>query len=690
MRILTISTLWMVYFAVSWAGPKTKVPAKVPATVTEITDSARSSIVTVTQIGRGELREALGTGFIISKDGLIATNLHVIGHARRIQVQLADGKSLDVTSVHATDPALDLAILRVDCNDLKPLPLGDSTELKQGQPVVALGHPQGLQFSVVEGVVSALREVEGTRMIQLAIPIEEGNSGGPLLDMKGCVQGILTLKSAVTENLGYAHPVNDLKLLINKPNPVPMERWLTVGRLDPKAWEPLMGSHWTQHAGVIHVQNAGEGFGGRALCLAKGPELRVPFDVTVSVKLDNESGAAGLAFCSDGGERHYGFYPSNGRLRLTRFDGADVFSWSILADIASPAYRKGDWNSLRVRVDEHKIQCFVNDKLVVERDDAGLRGGSAGLCKFRTTRADFKSYAAGADVRGEAIPGDLTEKLVKELEGFLEKPEERNRTIEKLAAAPVAARSLIEEKTRSLEERVAALRRLEGDVHRQSVTRDIVELLRRPSEQAELLRAALLVSKHDNAELDVEAYLRVAGRMADELRKDPAIKGGTAAAVRRIAKFLFEENGFHGSRGDDIDNLSNSYLNEVLDDREGIPITLSIVFLELARRLGLEDVYGVPLPGRFMVGFDETRDGNKSTMFIDVFDGGKLLKPKEAEALISDRVGLPVDERQLQPATPKAIILRMLYNLSSFAKKPEQAAGYVDLILALDDSSAQE
>jgi len=667
-----------------------KTRPKAAASVAELTDSARPSIVMVTQIGRGGIHEALGTGFVISPDGLIATNQHVVGQARRLQVQFADGGVADVTSVHASDPTLDLAIIKVDRHELKPLPLGGTDDVKQGQQVIALGHPQGLQFSVVEGVISATREIEGARMIQVAIPIEVGNSGGPLLDLQGRVLGIITLKSARTENLGFAHPVDDLKRLVNKPNPVPMERWLTIGRLDPKAWSPLLGGRWTQHAGVIHVEDAGEGFGGRALCISKGPPPALPFEAEVTMKLDNEAGAAGLAFCCDGRDQHYGFYPSGGKLRLTRFNGPDVFTWTILADVPVAAYKKGAWNTLRVRVDAEKIQCFVNDQFAIEATDTGLRGGSAGVCKFRTTRADFKKFAVGPDLRKKTAPEQLAGSLRKELERYLEKPAQRDKTMEKLAAEPAVARNLLEDKARALEDQAASLRKLQSDVHRQSVALELAALLRRPADQTDLLRAGLLIARHDNPEIDVDAYIRIAERMADELCSDPAIKKGTAAAARRIAKYLFEENGFHGSRSDEIDNLSNSHLNEVLDDREGIPITLSVVFLDLARRLGVKDIYGVSLPGRFMVGFDETQDGKKSTTLIDAFGGGKFVTPAAAEALIFDRVGGPVGDDYLKPATPRAIILRMLYNLSSFARKAEQALAYLDLILSIDPDSSRE
>jgi serine protease Do len=682
MRSLLMSMLW---FATT-----SSLLAKEPLSISQITEKVRPSIVTVTQIGRGGEQEALGTGFVISKDGLIVTNLHVIGNARLIKVRLSDGTSHEVKAIHATDPTLDLAIIKIERTGLKPLPLGDSSKVQQGQPVIAIGHPQGLEYSVVEGVVSAIREVEEAQMIQIAIPIEQGNSGGPLLDLQGRVQGILTLKSAITENLGFAHSVNDLKLLIEKPNPVPMSRWLTIGRLDERTWKPVLGGRWTQHAGVIQVEGLGEGFGGRALCLFQRTPPGVPYEVSVQVRLNHEEGAAGLVLCSDGGDQHYGFYPSAGKMRLTRFNGPDVFSWTILHDVASPAYNEGGWNTLRVRVEEDTLRCYVNNQLVVEQQDSELRGGHAGLCKFRSTKADFKTFQIGESLAQQAIPEQLAAELENELSHYLEKPSQRTETMEKLLAEPAAARSLLESRVKVLEEQAASLRKLEKAVHRETVGRELTRALLRPADQTDLMKAALLVAKHDNPELDVESYLQVMQRMADELKDDPVLKQGTSRAAARLADYLFKENGFHGSRSDDMDDFSNSYLNEVLDDREGIPITLSIVYLELARRLGLKDIYGVSLPGRFMVAYDEDFAGQPITVFIDVFSSGKLMQPDEAERFIFQTTGQTIADDQTEAATPRAIILRLLYNLTSFSKRPDQALPYLDLILAIDPEATPE
>ena len=193
-------------------------------TASQLADKVRPSVVVISVPDRDGKEKHLGTGFIISPDGLIATNLHVIGEGRPITVRTADKKKLRVTTVHASDRNLDLAIVQVDAGDSKlpALPVGDSNTVKDGNPVVVMGNPHGLEHSIVSGIISGRREIEGRDMLQLAVPIEPGNSGGPVLDMQGTVHGIVTMKSAVKQNLGFAVATNDLKLLLDKPNPVPI------------------------------------------------------------------------------------------------------------------------------------------------------------------------------------------------------------------------------------------------------------------------------------------------------------------------------------------------------------------------------------------------------------------------------------------------------------------------------------
>lgn len=672
------------------AAPKTAAKPKAPAarTAADLAEAIAPSLVKITQIGR-EGTDGIGSGFIVSADGLIATNLHVIGEARRLQVEMHDGKTHIVTAVQASDTHLDLALLKIDAKDLQPLPLGDSAKVRQGEPIVAMGAPEGLGFSIVQGVLSATRDIDGQDMLQVAVPIEKGNSGGPLLDMQGRVLGILTLKSLKTDNLGFAMPVNELKKLIATPNPVPMSRWLTIGVINAKLWQPHFGAQWTQHAGVIRSELPGDGFGGRALCLSTQKITDGTFEIATTVKLDDESGAAGLSFCADGGDKHYGFYPSGGKLRLTRFDGPDVYSWTILADVPSHAYKPGEWNTLRVRVEPERIVCFVNGKQVIESDDTGLRGGSAGLCKFRTTVAEFRNFRIGTDLAEKPLQPELAAKMRTKVEEFIADATTRDQTLDSLLDDPAAARRVLIEQRRALEQEAASLRELERDLHRRAMTKEILAELEKPEPEINLMRCGLLLARHDNPEVEIAAYLASFKAMVADLKDDAEIKQGTIPAVKRLNRYLFEENGFHGSRHD-YGSRSNSYLNEVIDDREGLPITLAVLYVELASALGVQGVFGLPLPGKFMVGY---RDGPEGELqLVDVFERGKLLTLEQAALDLTNDGQFP--EEAIEPTTKKAVLLRMLRNLLGAAfdesRSLRESLPYLNLVLAIDPKSAAE
>ena len=409
--------LAVLLFAPAVHSQDKKLPIKNEAkTVEQLAEETKESIAVILYTGRDGKQQGLGTGFVISEDGLIATNYHVIGDARPITVLLADGSKHEASVVFASDRNFDLAIVKIDAKrKLKPLPLGDSTDLKQGQAIVALGHPRGLEYSVVAGVLSGKRDMDGVSMLQLAIPIEQGNSGGPVLDMDGRVLGIVTMKSLVTNNLGFAVPVNALKQLHDRPNPITMEQWLTIGALDKSEWKTMYGARWRQRAGRILADGAGTGFGGRTLCLSERKPPEFPYELTVTVRLDDEAGAAGLIFGGDGGDKHYGFYPTGGKLRLTRFDGPDVFSWKIIHDQASKAYRPGDWNTLRVRIEKDKFTCYLNEEKITELDEPAYYGTTVGLAKFRTTVAEFKKFQAAPKVATSFIAPDIRAAFEKAL-----------------------------------------------------------------------------------------------------------------------------------------------------------------------------------------------------------------------------------------------------------------------------------
>jgi hypothetical protein len=532
----------MCAIATAVAAPKKgPVPVAKQESVAELSRWLRPSVVVVSHYGRDGKQDGVGAGFVISSNGLIATCAHVIGEARPITVRLANGQEHDVTEVHAWDRNLDLAIVRIDAVKLQPLALGDSDELTQGAPVVAMGNPLGMEHSLVQGVVSARREFEHVEMIQLAIPIEPGNSGGPLVDMEGRVHGLLTLKAALSANLGFAAPVNELKKLIAKPNPVPMKRWLTIGALSAREWEPLMGARWQQRGGALHVEGMGQGFGGRSLCLSQKPAPERPYEVGARVRLDDEAGAAGLVFAADGKDTHYGFYPTAGQLRLTRFEGPSVFSWTILTTTNSKHYRPGDWNDLRVRVETNKLICYVNDQLVIESEDAALKAGRVGLAKFRQTKAEFRDFRLGTKFERTPV---VTARLAEALNGG-DLDDAALRPLLKADAENIS-RALIEEAGR-LDQRAASMREIARKAQYEATQRELVRAMKTPEAEIDLFHAALLISKLDNPELDVRAYREQLTALVTELKESIPENVTNDERLNRVIRFLFAENGFTGA-----------------------------------------------------------------------------------------------------------------------------------------------
>jgi len=166
----------------------------------------------------------IGSGFIISKDGLVVTNKHVVSvEGAKYKVITADDQEYEVVSI-TRDPANDLAVLKIDATDLLPAELGDSSNLKAGQFVVAIGTALGeFRHTVTTGVISGLGRgitagsvYEGyverlDDVIQTDAAINPGNSGGPLLNSNGAVIGVNVAVAAGAENIGFAIPINIVK-----------------------------------------------------------------------------------------------------------------------------------------------------------------------------------------------------------------------------------------------------------------------------------------------------------------------------------------------------------------------------------------------------------------------------------------------------------------------------------------------
>jgi S1-C subfamily serine protease len=185
--------------------------------------------------------EGGGTGFLIDKQGTIATNHHVIENATRVRVKFQGGAVFDDVELLVDESPVDLALLRVNLAtpfdgsrlDVKPLPLANSDDVVVGEHAIVIGNPLGLESTLTDGLVSSRRIYEGRPWIQFSAPIGSGNSGGPILNMRGEVIGVTTASlngrehgAAVAQNLNLAVPINELKKLIHADDAYPSRRRL--------------------------------------------------------------------------------------------------------------------------------------------------------------------------------------------------------------------------------------------------------------------------------------------------------------------------------------------------------------------------------------------------------------------------------------------------------------------------------
>jgi regulator of sirC expression with transglutaminase-like and TPR domain len=220
---------------------------------------------------------------------------------------------------------------------------------------------------------------------------------------------------------------------------------------------------------------------------------------------------------------------------------------------------------------------------------------------------------------------------------------------------------------------------------------DQAELLRqafirqvdRPEGQIDLVEAALTIARIAYPQLDASLYQRGLDALGRRLRPTVAEGLGAGTLIAGMNHLLFAEEGFRGNQQDYFDP-DNSYLNRVMDRKIGIPITLSLVYMETGRRAGL-NLDGIPLPGRFIVGLFHA----SGWLYIDVFNGGEILSEEECR----QRAGPQPGAECLAPAGKRAILKRLLRNLRAIYQYRHQNLMTLELlqwILILDPDSADD
>lgn len=215
------------------------------------------------------------------------------------------------------------------------------------------------------------------------------------------------------------------------------------------------------------------------------------------------------------------------------------------------------------------------------------------------------------------------------------------------------------------------------------------EIVQQPEDRIDLGYAALVMAQPEYPGLDIEAYVRRIDRLAEQVRKKVRTVIDPYRLIAGINDVLFAEEGIRGNR-DNYYDPRNSFLNEVLERKLGIPITISVLYIEVARRLGLT-LHGVGLPGHFLVKYV----GEEGETVIDPFHSGQVRSVEELQALLNEIYGGKVAFRSefLSPVTKRQVLQRMLHNLKAIYLRQGdllKSLSAVERLAILDPSSAQE
>ena len=209
------------------------------------------------------------------------------------------------------------------------------------------------------------------------------------------------------------------------------------------------------------------------------------------------------------------------------------------------------------------------------------------------------------------------------------------------------------------------------------------ESVEQPDEELDLAAAALLIAQAEYPHLDRGRYLRLLDQLATEAKRRTSDAMGPYGMVNTLSEYLFDEEGFRGNEADYYDPR-NSFLNDVLERKLGIPITLSVVYMEVGRRLELP-IVGVGMPGHFLVKYLAPEE----EIIIDPFHRGIILSEEECADLLTRSSGeaIPFQPNYMAPVAKKQILARMLNNLRSIYLSREdhhRALGIVERLLLLE------
>lgn len=210
-RILLIAI-----FILSLSSINTSAQSASDSNAGQIYKKTSPSVVTIERYGLNGKVAAVGSGFLISSDGRILTNYHVIAHSKQATVRLANGDAYDTVDVLDIDKRKDIALIKIRAVSLPFLTLGTSSAVEIGESIYSISNPLGaFENTLSQGIISGIRPTDGYRLLQVTAPISHGSSGSPIFNAKGEVVGIAVLTIAEGQSLNFAIPIDYAKGMLS-------------------------------------------------------------------------------------------------------------------------------------------------------------------------------------------------------------------------------------------------------------------------------------------------------------------------------------------------------------------------------------------------------------------------------------------------------------------------------------------
>jgi regulator of sirC expression with transglutaminase-like and TPR domain len=333
-------------------------------------------------------------------------------------------------------------------------------------------------------------------------------------------------------------------------------------------------------------------------------------------------------------------------------------------------------------VERERFLCYVNGQEVASGALTPSEGRQqVGLAKFRDTVAQFQGFQVGKDLAEKPLDSRQLEAIERwrrvDGEPIRMEGDDWNALAEGTAAVDV-----ILSKAASLEERAKQMRQAAAAIESLPAFRRWEMMVRRLDQPESLMEAALALGAIDDPAVEVDRYVRQVEKMAEEILARFPEGSSEKQKMDLLLKYLFEENGFHGSR-QEYYHTANNQMHRVIEDREGMPIALSVLVIDLARRCGM-GVDGVGMPGHFLVRL--TSDNRLEGPWIDPFESGEWIDEEQLQKRFVETTGQGFLPEDLPTFSNRQILQRMLRNLIGSAERKgdsQTALRYLDAMVAL-------